>query len=153
LNGKTLTLSGFSGVDSLIVGMNSGETGSLTITNGTLTVATNAGYYSEIGKASGAVGAMTLGSGAIWSNTPDLLVGKLGNGTFNATSNSLGTFTNIYLGGGTTAAGGSGALNVSGSANVNVSGTVKLWNGSINQTGGIISAGSIQVAGGSFTRG
>src|SRR4029453_16179025 len=127
LNGKTLMLSGFSGVDSLIVGMKSGETGSLTITNGSLTVAANTGYYSEIGKASGAAGVMTLGSGAIWSNTPDLLVGKLGNGTLGATSNSIGTFTNIYLGGGTTSAGGTGALNVSGSANVSISGTLKLW--------------------------
>src|SRR5207253_1379582 len=81
LGGSTLTLSGGSGIDSLVVGMRAGESGSLTLSNGTLIVSPSAGYYSQIGKASGATGTMIVGSGASWINSTDVLVGKAGNGT------------------------------------------------------------------------
>lgn len=152
LNGKTLTISGFSGVDSLIVGMKAGEAGSLTVNNGTLVVAANPGYYSEIGKATGATGVMTLGSGAVWNNSTDLLIGKLGTGTLNVNAGATASLTNVCLGGGTTTAGGTGALNVVG-GNTTISGTLKLWtNSSANQSGGSLAPTTVQMTGGSFTR-
>jgi T5SS/PEP-CTERM-associated repeat protein len=137
LGGATLTLTGFAGVDSLIVGMRSGEFGSLTLSNGTLFVVNPTGFFSEIGKAAGATGVLTVGNGAAWINNGTLLIGKAGAGTLNVMGTGNISATNIYVGGSGTSAGGSGVVKLSGGS-LNVSGTLKIWNnGTVSVTSGV----------------
>ncbi|HTL28196.1 MAG TPA: hypothetical protein VL282_03205, partial [Tepidisphaeraceae bacterium] len=154
LGGFTYTLNGFGGVDSLIVGMYSGENAQLTLSNGSLNVAGSTTNFSQVGKAAGATGIVTVGAGAKWINSPTLLVGKSGSGTVNvnaslsAAPNGAASFTNVYLGGSTTAAGGSGVFTVNGGS-ASISGTLKIWDSgtsSINLTGGNLLVGSIDVS-------
>jgi T5SS/PEP-CTERM-associated repeat protein len=126
LNAKTMMLTGVNGVDSLIVGMKPGETAQFSLSNGTLSVAANPGYYAEIGKASGAVGVMTLNSGATWNCSSDLLIGKLGIGTLRVNSGATANFASVYVGGSATVAGGTGSLNIFGGS-VSISGLLKIW--------------------------
>jgi autotransporter-associated beta strand protein/T5SS/PEP-CTERM-associated repeat protein len=156
LNGFTYTLNGFAGVDSLIVGMYAGEDARLTLGNGSLNVAASATNFSQVGKAAGASGVVTVGAGGNWINAPTLLIGKAGNGTVNvnasltASPNGAASFSNVYLGGSaTTFTTGNGVLNVNGGS-VAVSGTLKVWNtgsSSINVSAGTLAVGSIDTSG------
>jgi T5SS/PEP-CTERM-associated repeat protein len=158
LNAKTFTQTGVDGVDSLIVGMKNGEASTLTVTNGTLATSAAAGYFSQIGKAAGATGTMTLGSGAVWNNSSDLLVGRSGNGTLNVNTGAVASLTNVYAGGSPTAAGNvlaSGIVNIAGGT-MNVSGTLKVWNSGsaapggtrINLSSGILNVGTLDTVSG-----
>ncbi len=157
LNARTFTQTGVDGVDSLIVGMKSGETSTLTVTNGTLATSAAPGYFSQIGKAAGATGTMTLGSGAVWNNSSDLLIGRSGTGTLNVNAGATALLANVYAGGSTTAAGGastSGIVNIGGGT-LNISGALKVWNSGaaapggtrINLTSGILNVGAIDTGG------
>jgi autotransporter-associated beta strand protein/T5SS/PEP-CTERM-associated repeat protein len=155
LGGFTYTLNGFTGVDSLIVGMYAGENAQLTLGNGSLNVAASATNFSQVGKAAGSSGIITVGAGGKWINAPTLLVGKLGNGTVNvnasltASPNGAASFSNVYLGGSTTAAGGSGVLNANGGS-IGISGTLKVWNSgssTINLSAGTLAVGTLDTNG------
>ncbi len=146
LNNHTYTLNGFAGVDSLIVGMYGGENGQLTVSNGSLNVAASSTNFSQVGKASGATGIMTLASGAHWTNSPAVLIGKAGNGTVNVNTSATASLSDVYLGGSTTTfTTGSGVLNVNGGS-VSISGTLKTWNtgtSSVNLSSGTLSVGTL----------
>jgi T5SS/PEP-CTERM-associated repeat protein len=146
LNGATYAQSGAPGVDSLIVGTAFGENADLTINNGKVTTGGNS--FSQIGKSIGATGRITLGPGAIWNNTPPLLVGKHGSGALLIGAGAAAVMTDVVLGGSVGSAGGSGVLSVSGGSLL-VSGMLKAWGGGTALlSGGSISVGSMQLHGG-----
>jgi T5SS/PEP-CTERM-associated repeat protein len=148
LAGATYTLSGYSGVDSLVVGSSNGENAALNMEYGTLVTNAGAGGYSVIGRGVGAKGVVSIGTSGKWINSPPLLIGKLGSGTLNINTGGSATLSDVYLGGSTTAAGGSGALNISGGS-ASISGTLKAWNdGTIVWSSGSLSASSLQLSGG-----
>jgi T5SS/PEP-CTERM-associated repeat protein len=151
LNGATFSQSGYTGVDSLIVGTSIGENAMLTILNGTVSTTAGSGGYSQIGRGVGASGVITIGSAGKWINTSSLLIGRLGTGTLNVTAGGSATLSNVYVGGGTSAAGGTGAFNVTGGI-ATISGTFKIWNnGSLSWSSGSLSTATLSMVGGGKT--
>jgi hypothetical protein len=153
LGGRTFAVNGFNGFDSLVVGMRDGETGSLTISGGTVSVAAHGNFGVSVGKNAGASGALTLGSGAILNSAAPVMIGKAGTGTFNIGGAATTSLASLYLGGSSTAAGGVGVMNVSGGTTT-ISGVLRVWNSGpaapggtrLNLTGGTLNVGSLETS-------
>jgi hypothetical protein len=69
----------------------------------------------------------------------------------NVTAGGSATLSNVYVGGGTSAAGGTGAFNVTGGI-ATISGTFKIWNnGSLSWSSGSLSTATLSMVGGGKT--
>ncbi len=75
------------------VGENSGDAGTLTLTNG----GQASGYFGVLGNFSGSAGTATVtGSGSTWANSSGMGVGYQGNGTLNILNGGSVTVADIY---------------------------------------------------------
>jgi T5SS/PEP-CTERM-associated repeat protein len=148
LNGGTFAQAGYPNVDSVIVGESIGESGTLTMLNGTVTTGAGANGFSQIGRGVGASGVLNIGAGAKWLNSSTLLIGRLGTGTLNINAGGTATLSGVFIGGTNTTTGGTGAMNIGGGA-ATVSGNLKIWNnGSLSWTSGSLSAATVSLVGG-----
>ena len=136
----------------LLLGTDSGATGSFFLSNGTLTVTgpefignSGTGTFIQSG------GTNTIGSPATTSNNLDLgaLSGAVGTYTVN-NANAMLTLVNgsCNVGGISTAAGGTGTLNVS-AGTVTINGPIKTWTtgSAVNLSGGTLSVQSLDTSG------
>ena len=119
--------------------------GSVSLAAGTWNVATEIAGYSAL---SGMYSNGTLNQTGGTNATGSFLIAPQA-GSFGAYSLSGGALTagNVYVGGGSTAAGGVGTFNLLGGSAV-ASGEVRIWNtGALNWSGGTLSAGTLSLAG------
>ena len=118
IGGNSLTAS------SIIVGENSGDSGSTTFQNGTLNSST-----AVIAASAGTTSQFVAGNGCTWSNSGS-----------------------VYVGGNALASGGAGTFQVNTGSSATVSGTLKVWTGGqISLAGGGVSAALIDLAGGKIS--
>jgi hypothetical protein len=155
LGGFTYTQSTSTAFDPFLVGQNAGETGALTVSNGSINTSVASGSFNTvIGKAGN--GTMTMNSGAQWTMTTPLVLAQTAgiSGTFNVNAGSqTNVASSMYVGGSPSAAGGTGTITLAGGG-LTVNGVFKLWNSGaaapagtrLNFTSGALTVGSIDTS-------